>query len=175
MLEILSEAVGLPREKLKEDHDGQLDVIGLNHYPNMTVAPGEYLCSAHKSIDTFTMLWADLPGLQVADMSTTVHKQSRKVECDANFLDAHCKPGNFVVVLGSKLRKLSGQETPCAVHRVIPPANADTWSRVSLALHVWPSEHVMIDSKTSGESLRGARTNGNIYCRSCDGDKESVH
>lgn len=174
LLEILSEVLGLPHGWAESVHDGELDVIRLNHYPSMTVAADEYLCSAHRSIDLVTILLADSPGLQVADVNTTMHRKSRDVERDADFLDAHCEPGHFVVVPGSKLRRLSRCETPQPVHRVMPSTSADTHSRASIALHVFPSGRVQDGTQTVDASLVHFRTNGKVYRRDCDSER-SMH
>lgn len=134
LLEALGKALDLPASYFNEMIDTGNSVLRAIHYPAVGEAPpeGSIRAAAHGDINLITILMgATAGGLQLLDR-------------DETWLDVESKEGQLVVDAGDMLSRITNEEIPATIHRVINPKDS-TSERFSMPFFVHPHPEAMLE------------------------------
>ena len=108
LFEVFAELLGMPRTYFASRATRRApSTMRLLHYPGSAVASARSNVgiAAHTDFECFTTMWQTAPGLEVTDIS-------------GRWLQAPARPGEFIIILGDMLERLSNGTFKATGHRV---------------------------------------------------------
>lgn len=111
-------ALGLPPRTLRDMFEGgDFGTIRLLHYPgDAAAAEGSTGIGAHTDFECFTLMHQDAPGLQLMPRAPGGGHDA--------WIEAPVRPGEFIVIVGDMLERLTNGALLATPHRVLPTAHA---------------------------------------------------
>lgn len=117
LLEAFAEMLGLQRNTFSRhmlEGGNELGTVRLLHYPKRVETPG---IGAHTDFEVFTLMHQSAPGLQLRAVGEVVKWE-----------DAPVRPGEFVVIIGDVLERLTNGVLRATPHRVLPNLAEERYS-----------------------------------------------
>ena len=134
LLEAFAEVLGLDRDAFSRHIGDEVGTIRLLHYPQVAESPSFSVgIGAHTDFEVFTLMHQSAPGLQLRSASISLHSvnaSSAVVTATAagtaagtaqvamEWEDAPVRPGQFVVILGDVLERMTNGAWKATPHRV---------------------------------------------------------